>query len=61
MTSLVVTHDLSLALELCPRSVVLDHGVVAADGTTRALLSNPGLLEAHRLDLPFGMVVPPVL
>jgi len=59
VTTLVITHDLSLALELCPRSVVLDHGVVAADGTTRALLSNPGLLQAHRLDLPYGMVVPP--
>jgi len=59
VTTLVVTHDLSLALELCPRSVVLDHGIVAADGATRALLSNPGLLQAHRLDLPFGMVVPP--
>jgi cobalt/nickel transport system ATP-binding protein len=59
VTTLVVTHDLSLALELCPRSVVLDHGVVAADGPTRALLSNPGLLHAHRLDLPFGLVVLP--
>jgi cobalt/nickel transport system ATP-binding protein len=59
VTTLVITHDLSLALELCPRSVVLDHGVIAADGATRALLSNPGLLQAHRLDLPYGMVVPP--
>lgn len=59
VTTLVVTHDLSLALELCPRAVVLDRGVVAADGATRALLSNPGLLAAHGLDLPYGMVVPP--
>jgi len=60
VTTLVITHDLSLALELCPRSVVLAHGAVAADGATRALLSNPGLLQAHRLDLPYGMVVPPL-
>jgi len=59
ITTLVVTHDLSLALELCPRAVVLDRGVVAADGPTRLLLSNPGLLAAHGLDLPYGMVVPP--
>jgi len=58
VTTLVVTHDLSLALELCPRAVVLDRGVVAADGPTRLLLSNPGLLAAHGLDLPYGMVVP---
>jgi len=59
VTTIVVTHDLSLALELCPRSIVLDHGVVAADGPTHALLSNPTLLQAHRIDLPYGMVVPP--
>ena len=59
VTTLVVTHDLSLALELCPRSVVLSSGAVAADGPTRALLSNPALLSAHRLDLPYGLVVPP--
>ncbi len=59
VTTLVVTHDLSLALELCPRAVVLDRGVVAADGPTRQLLSNPGLMAAHGLDLPYGMVVPP--
>ena len=35
LTTIVITHDLSLALELCPRSVVLDHGRVAADGPTR--------------------------
>lgn len=58
VTTIVITHDLSLALELCPRAAVLAHGVVAAEGTTRALLANPGLLEAHRLALPYGMVVP---
>ncbi len=59
VTTLVITHDLSLALELCPRAVVLDRGVVAADGPTHHLLSNPGLMAAHGLDLPYGMVVPP--
>jgi cobalt transport protein ATP-binding subunit len=60
ITTIVITHDLSLALELCSRSIVLDRGVVAAEGATRALLANRGLLEAHRLDLPYGMVVPPL-
>ena len=59
VTTLVVTHDLSLALELCPRAVVLDRGVVAADGPTRLLLSNPALMASHGLDLPYGMTVPP--
>jgi cobalt/nickel transport system ATP-binding protein len=60
LTTLVITHDLPLALELCPRSVVLAHGRVAADGPTGALFANPGLLAAHRLELPYRMtpVVP---
>ena len=53
-TLLMVTHDLPYALQLCPRSVVLDAGVVVADGPTRELLADPALLAAHRLELPFG-------
>jgi sirohydrochlorin cobaltochelatase len=59
LTTLVITHDLPLALELCPRSVVLAHGRVAADGPTPALFANPSLLAAHRLELPYRMVVTP--
>jgi cobalt/nickel transport system ATP-binding protein len=55
LTTLVITHDLPLAAELCPRSVVLAHGRVAADGPTDALLANPALLAAHRLELPYRM------
>ncbi|MGY1688391.1 energy-coupling factor ABC transporter ATP-binding protein [Geodermatophilus sp. SYSU D00804] len=54
VTMLMVTHDLPYALQLCPRSVVLDGGVVVADGPTRELLSDADLLAAHRLELPFG-------
>ncbi|WP_222265290.1 energy-coupling factor ABC transporter ATP-binding protein [Modestobacter marinus] len=54
VTLLMVTHDLPYALQLCPRSVVLDGGVVVADGPTRELLGDPALLAAHRLELPFG-------
>ena len=58
LTTLVITHDLPLALELCPRSVVLDHGRIVADGPTAALLANPSLMAAHRLELPYRMVAP---
>lgn len=54
VTVLMVTHDLPYALELCPRSVVLQDGVVAADGATRDLLTNAELMNANRLELPFG-------
>jgi cobalt/nickel transport system ATP-binding protein len=58
LTTLVITHDLPLALELCPRSVVVAHGRVAADGPTPTLFANPSLLAAHRLELPYRMVAP---
>ena len=58
VTTLVITHDLPLALELCPRSVVLDQGRIAADGPTAALLANPALMAAHHLELPYGFSVP---
>lgn len=53
-TILMVTHDLPYAAQLCGRSVILDGGVVAADGGTAALLRDGELLARHRLELPFG-------
>ena len=35
ITMLMVTHDLPYALELCPRAVVINEGVIVADGRTR--------------------------
>ena len=57
VTMLMVTHDLPYALQLCPRSVVLDGGVVTADGPTRELLADADLLTRHRLELPYGFVL----
>jgi cobalt/nickel transport system ATP-binding protein len=50
----MITHDLPYALQLCPRSVVLDEGRVVADGRTRDLLADRALMAAHRLELPYG-------
>lgn len=48
-TILVATHDLELVAELLPRTVVMDGGVVVADGPTSALLADESLLERHGL------------
>jgi len=57
-TMVIVTHDLPYAAQLCDRAIVLDGGVVVADDTVAAVLSDPDLLSAHRLELPWGFVVP---
>jgi cobalt/nickel transport system ATP-binding protein len=54
ITMLMVTHDLPYALELCPRSLVMDGGLIVADGPTGELLADEGLMRSHRLELPFG-------
>jgi cobalt/nickel transport system ATP-binding protein len=54
ITMLVVSHDLPYALELCPRTVVLAEGRVLADGRTDEILSDPVVMAAARLELPYG-------
>ncbi|MGP4017103.1 energy-coupling factor ABC transporter ATP-binding protein [Saccharopolyspora sp. 5N708] len=57
-TMLMVTHDLPYALQLCPRSVLIDNGAVVADGPTAEILADGELLAAHRLELPYGFRIP---
>lgn len=48
-TLFIATHDLELARDLLPRSVVLDGGRVVADGATSDLLVDSTFLVAHGL------------
>ena len=52
ITMLVSTHDLRMVQDLFPRMVIMDDGVIAADGLTRELLQDEVLLTAHGLETP---------
>ena len=54
VTTILVTHDLPYALQLCERAVVLDGGRIVVDGPTRDVLADRDVMAAHRLELPFG-------
>lgn len=51
-TKLIATHDLEMAVELCPRAIVLDCGRIVADGRTMDLLADESLMLAHGLERP---------
>ncbi len=54
VTTILVTHDLPYALQLCARAVVLDGGRIVVDGPARDVLADREVMAAHRLELPFG-------
>lgn len=47
---------LRAALKLCPRSVIVSEGVIAADGPTGGIVADEELMAPDRLELPFGFV-----
>ena len=54
----MVTHDLPYALQLCPRSVVMNDGRRSwPTGRPRDILADADLMAANRLELPFGFVL----
>ncbi len=54
-TKLIATHDLEMVLELCPRTILIDAGRVAADGPSREILGDPELMDAHGLEQPLSL------
>jgi ABC-type branched-subunit amino acid transport system ATPase component len=46
-TFMLVSHDMPVIVELCPRSVCMNAGAVIADGSTRAVLTAPVVIEAY--------------
>lgn len=58
-TQVLITHDLPVAAELCPRAAVINRGRVQAVGSTLALLADRTLMADNGLELPFGFSPPP--
>ncbi len=54
LTQFIATHDLDLALELCPRTVVLSQGEIVFDGETERVMSDPEFLKIHALEPPLS-------
>ena len=54
LTQLIATHDLDLALELCPRTIILNRGKIAYDGNTESVMSDPEFLGKNNLESPLS-------
>ena len=52
ITMLVSTHDMRLVEELFPRTIVMDHGQIVADGKTKEILQDEMFLNEHGLEKP---------
>jgi len=49
ITKIIASHDLELVQALCQRAIVIDRGVVIADGATSHILADKRLLSTHGL------------
>jgi cobalt/nickel transport system ATP-binding protein len=57
---IIATHDLDLVLDLCPRTLVLKEGRLAADGPTAQIMQDESLLAACNLEKPLRLQGCPV-
>jgi len=49
MTKIIASHDLELIEALCQRTIILDGGIIVADGSTTNIFNDVTLLRAHGL------------
>ncbi len=54
-TKIIASHDLELIVELCDRTIVLDQGIIAAEGRTIELLADEQLMLEHGLEKPHSL------
>ncbi|MBO1110524.1 ABC transporter ATP-binding protein [Bordetella petrii] len=46
-TFILVSHDMPVVVDLCPRAVCMNAGKVLADGPTQQVLNTPAVIEAY--------------
>lgn len=56
-TKIITTHDLDLAMELCPRIIVLHEGNILADASSEEIFNNIPLLSKARLEQPLSFLL----
>ncbi len=54
-TKLIATHDLDMALDLCPRVIILHNKSIVVDGLASEILMDEELLQTYGLELPLSL------
>ena len=51
-TRIIATHDLEMVVEICQRVIVMDHGIVVAEGSPADVFSDEANMLKHGLESP---------
>jgi energy-coupling factor transporter ATP-binding protein EcfA2 len=54
-SQIIATHDLDTVVDLCDRVLLLDGGILRADGPTADILGNAPLMDRHGLEVPWRL------
>ncbi len=54
-TKIITSHDLDMVFETCKRIIIINEGMVAADGTAAEILLNSDLLIRSGLEMPLSL------
>ncbi len=54
-TKIIVSHDLDFIWETCDRVIILNYGIITAEGEAADILSDRSLLEQNELELPLRL------